>query len=426
MASMSERPPHPATSCCPWPTGTRQTLSSGLTVITERVSYPVTAVATTYKVGFRDEDEQTAGMAHLTEHMMGRAARRAARGSATGVHVEAESRRDYSTVGAVAPHGLLGPALQAGALRRADLTVHADDLATETALIEREYLDLIEARPYGLFPRFLAAQQLYDTVGEGGTGYGDPTALRAQTPQAVNSFVARHYTPARTVLCVVGDIHPDEVMDVVSEHFAGDTAETAPRQPQPVSRPLAHDREVLYRRMGVPDAVALAWPLPDPAGNLRAHIGLVLVGQATFTAHGPAGQWLRSTHPDVNARMWWGAFNDPWDGRTGLSLIVELTGANADQLTDVAMALRRALPDLADRVPSADFQAVAARSRLELTRGFSHPLDRARLLGVMEALFAGDHSWPDLWAALCDTRHDPAALRQVVNGMGCLVMRCSA
>jgi hypothetical protein len=410
---------------CPWPDGTRQVLPSGMTVVTDRVPYPVTAVATTYRVGFRDETEQTAGVAHLVEHMMGRAARKVARSGRAGTQVVAESRRDYSTVGAVAPGDLLLPAMQAGALPPTDLTIDVDDLAAEVALIEREYLDLIEARPYGLFPRFLAARHLYDSVGEGGTGYGDLEALRRLTPATVRTFIRRNYTPTRTVLTAIGPASHDQVVDAVAKHLAAWTADPALRQTRLVNPPLTRDRHMFYRRAGVPAAVALAWRLPDPAESLRAHVDLVLTAEAAFTSNGPVARWLRGTYPGVEARMWWNTFNNPWDVRTGLSLTVELAGGTIERLTDSAMALRQALPHLAEGVPSTDIDIVAAQRRLELTRSFDHPMDRARLLGIMEALFDGQSSWPDLWAALCDTRRDRAPLTRAVDGAGCLVMRCA-
>ncbi|MEV6923924.1 insulinase family protein [Dactylosporangium sp. NPDC051485] len=381
-------------------------------------------MATTYRVGFRDEDEQTAGMAHLVEHLMGRTARRAARSGGTGAQVVAESRRDYSIVGAVTPGGTLTGVIHAGVLRPAGLSIELDELHIEAALIEREYQDLIEARPYGLFPRFLAARHLYDTVGEGGTGYGDPQTLHRQTPAAVTAFVGRHYTLARTVLSVVGDFSPDEVIDVVAEYFAGAPAQPASRQPWPVNGPLVQDREVRYRRAGVPTAVALAWRLPDPADDLRAHVGRVLTGQAAFAPDGPVAAWLRDTYRGIGARMWWNTFNNPWESRTGLCLTVELTGGGSDRLAESAMALRQALPGLIERVSQPDLDILAARHRLDLTRKFDHPMERARLLGTMEALFDGATCWLDLWTVLCATAHDPDPLARIVEATGCLVMRC--
>jgi len=152
----------------------------------------------------------------------------------------------------------------------------------------------------------------------------------------------------------------------------------------------------------------------------------VLACQTVFATNGPLARWLGLTYPGVKAQMWWGAFNNLWDARTGLSLAVGLGGADMGRLLEAAAELRRALPGLMTRIDSADLDAAAALSQLELTRQFDHPMSRARMLGAMEAVFDGHLTWADLWAALSAEAHSVSPLLEVVEDTGCLVIRCAS
>jgi len=411
-------------SAYPWPHAARHVLPSGVRILSDRTPLPVTVVATTYRAGFHDEHEDTIGTVHLIEHLMGRAARKAAAEESLGMQILAESRRDYSVIGAAVAGSHLEAAMRVGVVRGEELPADTTAIEIETAVIDREYLDLIEARPYGLFPRFLAARHLYESIGEGGTGYAEPNSPRKHSPESVAAFFAHHYTPARTVVSVVGDPTLQQVVAAAEQRFRNALRRPPGRFELSAAKPMAGDVHVSYNRPRVPVAVALAWRLPDPGLNFLAHVDRVLTYTALFAANGPFSRWLRMSAPGIEARAWWGAFDEPWDARSGIGLVLEIAGDSAIHLQDVAAALRLELPDVIADLKPRDLAAAATETELELTRRFDRPYSRARLLGCLETLFDGTVTWHDVWTALRSGAHDTHQLVKVVDGTGCVIMRC--
>jgi hypothetical protein len=414
----------------PWPEAVRRVLPSGLTVIAQRAPYPVAALTTTHQVGFRDEDERAAGMAHLIEHLVCRAAARDdiwARSTADKAAWLAESRRDYTVFGLVVPSQQLVQASAAEARRMTSLAVDNDDLPAEVAIIQREYRNLIESRRYGLFPAFLSNRHLFDTAAEGGDGYGLIDGLQRLEPEDVTTFFEKHYTAARTIVSVVGDLDEYQILEAVSDQFSTVHRNGEPRAVPPIRPRLQTDRRAAYRRTGVPDALAMAWRVPDPCLNFAGYVKTVLAWWSLCAGNGPLSLWLRAQAPEVHPRCTVGTFNNPWDMRIGITLVLELAGSSIDVLRRMADQLRNHLPALVRQLSSTHLDRTAQLCRLQLARQLDHPLHRARQLGTVDGVFDG-HVGPDEpWLTLSagHVGDSDQSLADLLDGSGCLFLECT-
>jgi zinc protease len=397
----------------------------GLTAILVRTPQPVVAVTVTYQAGVRDEHPLPHGLAHLVEHLMFHGSAGHPRGeyeravTRAGGRLLAETRRDYSVFGQVVPSESLPAALALEAGRMADLELTRTAVDTELNVIEREYADLIESRPYGRFPRFVIADHLYDGPERTGDGYGSPSRLHALGLDEIHAHLERHYTLDRAVISVVGDVSEQLAADAVIEYFGTLPMHGAPRRDLPDVGPLESDRSIVYERPGVPNAVGLAWRMPDPATDRVAHLAAVVAFDTLCAPSGPLARVLARLAPRTRLSGWIGEYGDPFDGRCAVPLVLELHGADERVAVRVRAELAEIIDDL---VPAALRRACDAR-RFERDRHADQPLHRSRLLGVAAALFGADEADP-ADARAERSANDVTALASVVEGTGCLFVHC--
>lgn len=89
---------------------------------------------------------------------------------------------------------------------------------TERDVIMEERRQSIESDPDGkLLERFLAAAFIAHPYGRPIIGW--PDDMSYLSPQDLESFLRRHHTPDNTVIAVVGNVKPGEVMGIIEKYF---------------------------------------------------------------------------------------------------------------------------------------------------------------------------------------------------------------
>jgi zinc protease len=87
---------------------------------------------------------------------------------------------------------------------------------------------------------------------------GTDDSLRRITGDAVRAFHAQHVVRSASVLAVVGDVHPDEVAQLLQRHFAA--LQYAPQQPLPMHEWPAVAQQRVESRSKQQTALALLFP----------------------------------------------------------------------------------------------------------------------------------------------------------------------
>jgi zinc protease len=261
------------------------TLPNGLHYAVRRNARPAGQVSVRVRIaaGSLHEQPNELGWAHLVEHL-------AFRGSAN--FADREARHIWQQLGASfgsdtnAFTGITQTFYQLD-LPNADrakldrsLHVMADMLGTalfDPAAVEAERAIVtaeMERRPELSVRVGEAARSLFqhgltlatrDTIGTAET-------LRGATPEALRAFYRRWYRPERATVVMVGDMDPDQMVQLLEARFAGWRG-TGPAPAEPgtgaVAEPPSRTRLLVYP--GAPLSAAIAWTRPrDPARPSRA------------------------------------------------------------------------------------------------------------------------------------------------------------
>jgi zinc protease len=202
----------------------RRTLQNGLRVLARRdVSAPVVAIVTHVNAGYFDETDDVVGIAHVLEHMffkgtptrgVGEIARQT---KAVGGYLNASTIYDHTLYYAVAPASGFVEALDVQADAYRNSLIDAGELAKELEVI------IQEAKRKADTPAAVAIEtlheQLYDRHRIRRWRIGREDGLRTLTSAAVTAFYRNFYTPANSVLAIVGDVDPNVVFAEVERRY---------------------------------------------------------------------------------------------------------------------------------------------------------------------------------------------------------------
>jgi zinc protease len=202
----------------------RTRLANGLRVLMRRdTSAPVVAIVTFVKAGYFDETDDVVGISHVLEHMyfkgtptrgVGEIARET---KASGGYLNAATIYDHTHYYAVMPSTgfAAGLAIQADAY--ANSLIDAGELSRELEVIIEEAKRKADS-PSALCTETLFAL-LYDQHRIRRWRIGHEAGLRALTRDLVAQFYQNFYRPSNTVLAIVGDIEPAQVLKLVKRHY---------------------------------------------------------------------------------------------------------------------------------------------------------------------------------------------------------------
>jgi predicted Zn-dependent peptidase len=221
-------------------------LGSGIRVVTERMPEVRSVTIGCYvSIGGRDEPEPLGGASHFLEHLLfkgteARVAREIASSVDTrGGEMNAFTAREHTAFYVRLPSSetgfgveLLGDVVARPAFR-------PDEVESERQVILEELL-LSEDEPdershtlcmEGLFPDHPLGREVL------GTG----ETIAAMARDDIAAFHDEHYRSANLVLVAAGDLHHDEVADLVDGAFPSERAGgRAPSRLPPTSRPAPH------------------------------------------------------------------------------------------------------------------------------------------------------------------------------------------
>jgi predicted Zn-dependent peptidase len=371
----------------------RRTLANGLrVVISPDRSAPVIAVAAHYDVGIRSEPEGRTGFAHLFEHLMFQGSVSLEKMAhfryvqSSGGTFNGTTHLDYTNYYEMLPSNALERALflEADRMRAPRLT--QENLENQIAVVKEEIRVNVMNRPYGGFPWLLLPPVMFDTFPNAHNGYGDFVDLESATLEDAQGFFDRYYAPGNAVLSVTGDLDVDEAFRLVERHFGDIPGRPVPERPSLDEPDLDGPRreDTVDQHAPMP-AVAMAWRVPDPLGDLEAYLPYVVLAEVLTDGDASRLQ-QRLVKRDRLVTTIGGYLSfmaDPFDVRSPTVLV--LTAWHPGPVDPVASAIDEELDRLAtDGLADGELERTNARIAARVFGRLEPILERAQRLAVLE------------------------------------------
>jgi predicted Zn-dependent peptidase len=365
-------------------------LPNGLiVVVSEDHSAPTFGLCISYGIGFRLEPEGRTGFAHLFEHMMFEGTPEAPKGTfdrvveGGGGWINGDTRWDFTEYIDTAPVAALDPVLWLEADRLKTLDFSTENLDNQRKVVEEEVRVNMLNQPYGLFFAIDLPGKAFNRFPNSHNFYGDFRDLDATHIQDVKDFFEHYYAPNNAVLCVAGDVNPEEVFSKVEKYFGG-----IPRRQVPPKPDVSEALQTVERRATQPDkfaqvpALAIGYRMP-PRQSHDAVVGAVVGellhnGQASLLYQ--ALVKVKQVALSVDGGANWPLGNAfEYDGPTLLtSFIVYPPTYKAD---DVVSAYDAVIASLGTSGPSgAEMDRIRAKMRSDWYAQLEIPVERASVL----------------------------------------------
>ena len=198
-------------------------LRNGLTVVVDsQARSDFLAIMTRVEVGYLDESDAEVGIAHLLEHLVaGRSSAYGWLGAPVirdGGYLSASTIYDHTRYLTVARPDALPEMLEAHAARCFNLRFSDLDLTAQILSVcaesERKAADASTANIERLYARLFPYHRM------GRWRIGRPDHVRRFSSECVRTFHQRWYAPNRSIVAIVGNIHPHIAHDAARRAFS--------------------------------------------------------------------------------------------------------------------------------------------------------------------------------------------------------------
>lgn len=254
---------------------TKVVLENGLTVLVcKQGTAPKVLVQIAYDVGSAIEQEGERGLAHLLEHMIFKGTEKMEEGD-----IDAIARKYGADFNAFTSHDMTSYYFEADANNwqhfvpiLADCMQNArfDDqhLASEVKAV------IQELRMYRDSHWHVMVDHAFTTLFPANHPYHHPIIgykedLADISGKRLKAFYDKYYHPSRAVLCIVGDVDPEEAIQQARDAFEGIECKAKDQQPPfiPLTHPLRTYTTTLYQDVQH-EQVGLYWRIPGlDSGN---------------------------------------------------------------------------------------------------------------------------------------------------------------
>jgi zinc protease len=420
------------------PTVMKKLQNGLLVVVSEDHSAPTFGLCISYGIGFRLEPEGRSGFAHLFEHMMFEGTPVAPKGTfdrvveGGGGWINGDTRWDFTEYIDTAPVAALDPALWLEADRLKMLDFVTENLENQRKVVEEEVRLNMLNQPYGLFFAIDLPGKAFNRFPNAHNFYGDFRDLDAANIQDVKTFFEHYYAPNNAVLCVAGDVKPDEVFEKVEKYFGG-----IPRRQVPPKPDVSEAPQTAERRATQPDkfaqvpALAIGYRMP-PRTSHDAVVGAVVGellhnGQASLLYQALVKEKQVALSVDGGAN--WPLGNPfEYDGPTLLTSFLVYPPNNKEN--DVVSAYDVVIAGLGTKGPSsAEMDRIRTKMRSDWYGQLEIPVERASVL-AHATLFDGNpqrvNEIPDELAKVTAEEVRAFARKYLVNANRTIIDRVPA
>ncbi|MEX0908196.1 MAG: pitrilysin family protein [Gemmatimonadaceae bacterium] len=262
----------------------RRVLANGLEVIVvENHGVPLVTVEIDVRNGSFTQTPETAGLAHMYEHMFFRASRRypgsdefVERAADMGAVFNGSTREENVNYYITVTSDRLADAVRLLAASFREPLFRQDELERERQVVLGEY-DRNESNPFFALTQALD-EKLYPGSAVRKNTIGDREVIANTTPAQMRAIQRKYYVPNNSVLILTGDVDPAAAF-VVAERELGDMPcgeDPFVKDPIPAIPPLAGNDAVIHEAGVGAVTVFLQWQGPsvgqDPDATYAADV----------------------------------------------------------------------------------------------------------------------------------------------------------
>ena len=231
---------------------------------------PVVVSQVWYRVGSIDEHRGITGVSHVLEHMMFKGTDDHGPGEMSeiiarhGGRENAFTSYDYTAYYQQIAAEHLGLMLELEADRMTDLALPPEEFQREVRVVQEERRQRVEDQPRSLtYERLRAAAFPSSPVRSPIIGWR--ADLESMTRADVERWYRQWYGPNNAALVVVGDVDPQQVLELARRHFGDKQAIDLPRRPASSEiEPRGETRLSVHAPAKLP-YLAMGWRVPSLA-----------------------------------------------------------------------------------------------------------------------------------------------------------------
>lgn len=251
----------------------RYTLSNGLRVIHHHDPLSTTVVLNIlYNVGARDEESDRTGFAHLFEHLMFGGSLHIPEYDkaveAAGGSNNAFTNNDFTNYYITVPAENAETAFWLESDRMLQLAFSEKSLDVQRGVVLEEFRQRCFNAPFGQLWHHVRSllytrhPYRWPTIGR------ELRHIEEATLSDVETFYYRHYHPANAILCVAGNISPEETRNLCEKWFGSIERSGIVNLNQYPSEPVQAERRFMQAQDLSPNnAVFMAWRCPGYSDN---------------------------------------------------------------------------------------------------------------------------------------------------------------
>jgi len=262
----------------------RQVLPNGLEVIVvENHGVPLVTVEIDVKNGSFTQTPETAGLAHMYEHMFFRASRRfpgsdefVERAADMGAVFNGSTREENVNYYLTVTSDRLEEAMRLLSASFREPLFRQDELERERQVVLGEY-DRNESNPFFALTQALD-EKLYPGNAVRKNTIGDRDVIANTTPAQMRAIQKKYYVPNNSVLIVTGDVNPAAAFATAQREFGSIPRGVDPfiADPIPAIPPLSGNDAVIHEAGVGAVTVFLQWQGPsvgiDPGATYAADV----------------------------------------------------------------------------------------------------------------------------------------------------------
>jgi len=231
----------------------RSVLDNGLTVIVEEhAASDIVALYTWVRVGSKDEDEETNGVAHFIEHMLFKGTAKRKPGvmerevEGLGGVLNAATSVDYTNYFIIAAAKHFDQMLELQADAVTNPIFDAAEMERERRVVIEEINSRWNSPATRAFDAILGVA--FTTHPYRRTILGPRAGLERMSRETLVNFYQTHYVPSKMSVVVVGNIRADDVLNKVRRAYTGFQLRGAPRPARPVEPPISGVRRLVIEQ----------------------------------------------------------------------------------------------------------------------------------------------------------------------------------
>lgn len=347
---------------------------------------PVFSYQTWFDVGSRDEEMKKSGLAHFFEHMMFKGTKKQPLGtfdrameSSGARDLNAFTGTDYTAYVASLPVESLDMVARLESDRMVGLLVSQDQFESEREVVRNERKQRTENNPEGKMYEELL-KLAFQSHAYGRPVIGIEADLDAMTTKDCEDFYKNFYAPNNAVICVVGNVKPDNVAKIVGKYY-GSLEKSPNKRPAYVSEPKQNEEKVNVMALAVQvEKAYIGYKIPDAKHDDQVPLSVL----STILSTGRSSRFYRAL---VDKGITMDASASPNPSKDPALFYVSFTCQAGKKAHEAIDALDSVFSDIAKNgITEEELKRAKNKVRTEIHLGLASNSSIANFIGQNEIL----------------------------------------